>query len=435
MFSAFCWRIPHGKKTTSPLGNVHGSLPLTGATNPDAYQSRRVAPTLLALVVAAVSLYGAAQIAPDEGYDGTAFVEYARIVSEEGRLPTEAETYEYAMPPGYPWLAGALHELTGSWRAGQVVSALAAAGLVLIAWLLARELWPRRPARWAAAAALTAGLPIVVRLGTMFHPEALFAFLAALAALLAVRGERSGWRWPLGAAAGAAVGLAALVRPTAAAVAVALAAAVALRGRRRALAFGAAGLAALAVVAGPWWGYQTARFGNPLESNLERYVLEEGQPLEFYASAPLKDLVVHPYRPAFAGQLWPQFHTDLWSDWFGGQHGYWREPPEAATRVFLSAQSVLGLAFTAVALAGLWLLRRRPVLVALVAVTWVAFVVQLVRFPQEGGDPIKSSYMLFLAPVFALAAVAAGTRLPRPLVTAWGALYALSYAGFLATSW
>ena len=390
---------------------------------------------LLSIGVAAVSLYGAAQLDPAAGYDGAAFLEYARVVADEGRLPTEAETYEYAMPPGYPWLAGALHAVTGSWKAGQALSALVAAGLVLVAWLLARELWPGRPVRWAAAAALTAGLPIVVRLGTMFHPEALFALLAAVAVLLLVRAERRGWSWQLGAATGVALGAGALVRPTAAAVAVALAIGLALRGRREALGFGAAALAALALVAGPWWGYQTARFGNPLESNLDRYILEGGQPREFYVSAPLEDLVVHPYRPAFAGELWPQFHADLWSDWFGGQHGYWQEPPGDATRVFLSVQSVLGLAFSAAALAGLWFLRRWPALLAVVAVTWVGFVVQLVRFPQEGGDPIKSSYMLYLAPVFAVAAVEAGRRLPRPLVLAWGALYALSYAGFVATSW
>jgi 4-amino-4-deoxy-L-arabinose transferase-like glycosyltransferase len=428
--------MPRGKYTTSPFGNVHGAFPLTGVTIAGADQSkRRLAPVILALLVAAASLHGVARIAPQEGYDGAAHFEYARILADEDRLPTEAETYEYATPPAYAWAAVQLHGATGSWKAAQALSALWTAGLVLVGWLLARELWPGRPGLQLAVAALTGGMPIVIRLGTMFHPEAQLAFFAALAMLFVVRAERLGWPWTYGAAAGLALAIAALTRQTAAAVALGLALGVAWRGRRRALRFGAASVAALALVAGPWWGYQTARFGNPLESNLDRYILEGGQPREFYVSAPLEDLVVHPYRPAFAGELWPQFHADLWSDWFGGQHGYWNEPPGDATRVFLSAQSVLGLAFSAVALAGLWFLRRWPALLAVVAVTWVGFVVQLVRFPQEGGDPIKSSYMLYLAPVFAVAAVEAGRRLPRPLVLAWGALYGLSYAGFLATSW
>ena len=77
----------------------------------------------------------------------------------------------------------------------------------------------------------------------------------------------------------------------------------------------------------------------------------------------------------------------------------------------------------------------------LAAVTWAAFLVQLIRFPQAGGDPIKSSYMLHLAPVFAIAGLAAGRWLwPRGrgwrcALLAWCGLYAVSYLGFLATSW
>lgn len=419
------------------MGNVHRDFSVVESTITGVRQSRLAlpaAPLVLAALVAAVAAYGAWRIDPADGYDGGAHLAYAQVLEEQGRLPTEAETYEYATPPAYPWLAVQLHRLTGTWASGQALAALWAAGLVLLAWLLARELWPRRPTLWAAAAALTAAMPIVVRLGTMLHPETQLAFFAALAVLLFVRAARLGWPWPYGAGVGVAVGLAALTRPTAAAVALALAAAALLAGRP-ALRFGAVALVALALVAGPWWGYQGARFGNPLQSNLDRYILTEGQPREFWISAPVRDLVVHPYRPAFAGELWPQFHADLWSDWFGGQHDYWSDPAPAATRVLVSAQSVLGLLFTPVAIAGIVLLRRQRALALLVLVSWIGLVVQLVRFPQAGGDPIKASYMLYLAPVFAVAAVEAGRRLPRPAVLAWAALYGVSYAGFLATSW
>ena len=76
----------------------------------------------------------------------------------------------------------------------------------------------------------------------------------------------------------------------------------------------------------------------------------------------------------------------------------------------------------------------------LAALTWVAFVATLVRFPQRDGDPIKSSYMALLAPVFAIAATGAAAWLWRRglgwriAVVAWCALYAVSYAGFVATS-
>lgn len=397
------------------------------------------------LLVGAASVRGVLVLAPEEGYDGAAHLRYAQIV-EEGRLPSEEETYEFASPPGYHAAAVALYKATRSWKPAQALSLLWTVGLVSVAWLLARELWPARRELAALAAALTAALPIVPRLGVMFHPEAQHAFLAALALLLALRASTRGWSASRGAAVGTVLALAAWTRPTAAAVALALGIGAALAGRRAALPFLAAGAAALVLVAGGWWLRQGLEYGNPFESNLDRYILEGGQPREFYVSFPLRDLVLHPYRPAFAGELWPQFHADLWSDWFGGQHAFWGEEPGAATRAALSAQSVLGLAATPALLAGLVLLARRrgflgtaaPLLVTL---SWLLFVVQLVRFPQEGGDPIKSSYMLYLAPVFALAAVVAAVELWRKggawrtAVGAWFGLYALSYAGFLLTSW
>lgn len=72
--------------------------------------------------------------------------------------------------------------------------------------------------------------------------------------------------------------------------------------------------------------------------------------------------------------------------------------------------------------------------------TWIALVVTLIRYPQAEGDPIKSSYMLFLAPAFALAGSAFAERMwrrhraARLALAAWSILYALSYAGFVATS-
>ncbi|HUH14411.1 MAG TPA: hypothetical protein VML35_00840, partial [Gaiellaceae bacterium] len=345
------------------------------------------------------------------------------------------------------------------WTVGQAVSLLAVLGLLGVAWALARTLWPERRFLPLVALGATAALPIVLRLGTMFHPEALFAFLAGCALLIVVRAQAA--RWPLGhaLALGGVLGLSALTRQTAAILIVSLGLAVLLAGRRDALRFVAVTAAALLLVAGPWWLHQLDRYGNPIQSNLERegYMLEDGQPLSFYVSFPARDLVLHPYRPAFENELLPKFHADLWSDWFATRHGSWADPSPAA-RLFASTQSVLGLFASAFALVALVALGARPLAAAvrgreldlrsfafatfllLAALTWIAFVVTLVRFPQADGDPIKASYMLFLAPVFAVAAAGLAhelwhaRRTARLALAGWAGLYAVSYAGFLATA-
>ena len=127
--------------------------------------------------------------------------------------------------------------------------------------------------------------------------------------------------------------------------------------------------------------------------------------------------------------------------------------------MIVSSQSVLGLAADAVVLAGLALLglpalvriarrrRRSPptrcsaTLTLLSLAAWAAFVATLVHYPQAGGDPIKASYLLFLAPAAAIFGVAYGDRLWhrshwwRVVLVGWSMLYAISYAGVLVTTY
>jgi 4-amino-4-deoxy-L-arabinose transferase-like glycosyltransferase len=346
------------------------------------------------------------------------------------------------------------------WASGQLISILSACGLVAVTWALARELLPGHRLVPLLAAGATAALPVVLREGIVFHPELPFALVVGLALLVFLRGAGAGWAVRHGAVVGALVGVAALTRQTAAIAAVALALAALLLGRRGALRFLAAAAVALLLVAGPWWGYQASRFGNPIQSNLDRpgYMLPDGQPRSFFVSLPAHDLVAHPYREAFANELLPKFHADLWSDWYGVDRNFWTAP-SAADRVVASTQSILGLGADALVLAGLALLAL-PALVrvvrgragaggdavlatfALLALTaWAAFVVTLVRYPQAGGDPIKASYLAFLTPVAAILGVAYGERLWRRApawrlaLAAWAVLYAVSYAGVLATTY
>ena len=178
------------------------------------------------------------------------------------------------------------------------------------------------------------------------------------------------------------------------------------------------------------------------------------QPPSFYVSFPLRTLVVHPYEPDFSNELLPKLHAELWSDWFRVIH---RQSPTRLERVTASSQSVLGFVGDALALGGLCalaipgalrVLRRRSrapadvglgVLALLALVSFAAFVVTLIRFPQQYGDPIKSSYLLFTTPAWAVFSVAAWAALLRHkrlgiALIAVAGLYAVSYAADLGAA-
>jgi hypothetical protein len=212
----------------------------------------------------------------------------------------------------------------------------------------------------------------------------------------------------------------------------------------------------MVVVAGPWWYHQLRVYGNPVQSNLDRpgYMLDH-QPRSFYVSLPT-ELVTRPHYYHFENKLLPRFHAYLWSDWHGDYHRYW-ESPKPHAKTLASIQSVLGFGGDALVLGGLaWLgipalvrvLRRTAretdaaltVLSALFVVSWAAYIVTLIRFPQKGGDPIKAHYLLFLGPVSVVLAIAAGLALARhggwrrALVVTWLAVYSVSWALTLATA-
>ena len=311
------------------------------------------------------------------------------------------------------------------WRIGQAISVAATGVILVLAWLLGREAWPGETTRPLAVAALAAGMPVLFRMGAMFHPESLFAALALAAVLVTVRAARREWPLQHAAALGLLLGLGALTRQTTGIVVVSLAVAVAVAARRRALAFGRGRRGRpparrRAVVAAP---VRPLREPDPVQPRARGLPARGGAAAQLLRLVPVRDLVDHPFRPAFENELLPMIHADVWGDWFGGQHDYWQDPGRAE-RFFVSTQSVLGLPASMLAVGALFafgvpalrrLLRgapRRPdflfaTALLLVALSWIAFVVTLVRYPQAEGDPIKASYMLYLVPLFALVLVRA----------------------------
>src|SRR5438105_1700956 len=97
-----------------------------------------------------------------------------------------------------------------AWVPGLLPQIASVIGLLIVAALLARELWPER--RWAPPlAAFSAALfPVVFRIGLVFHPDPVFSLLVCVALLVCIRAARRGWRVGAGIAAAALLALAAL---------------------------------------------------------------------------------------------------------------------------------------------------------------------------------------------------------------------------------
>jgi hypothetical protein len=246
---------------------------------------------------------------------------------------------------------------------------LATAGVL---WLLVRELFLRRTWLQLSALAFFCFLPVVLRVGAMFHPEPLSMLLTAVALLLASRMlGRGDYRWQLAVATGVALGLGQLVRAfslwTFAAVALAFLAARAWRPLVLVVL-------ATAVVASPWYIRQTIEYGDPVfDRPTSREAIWERRPARFYVGLGLPEVFTEPMRPHFRNEALPTTYSEVWGDYFG----VWRGSRER--------QSFLGL---------------------------LGYLYFTVSYPTPDGDVLKASYMLTAAPAWALAFGYAVDRLP-----------------------
>lgn len=158
-------------------------------------------------------------------------------------------------PPLYPYLVHAAFRVAGeSVVAARLVSVAASLGLVLVTFLLGRELYG--PPAGATAAVFLAVAPMAVLTGRNIQTDSTFVFLMTLGAFLYAGAARDAFRW---AACGAAFGLAVFTKFFALVIGPALVAAEVvasggfswLREKGRWI-----GLAATAALPGAYYGYQ-----------------------------------------------------------------------------------------------------------------------------------------------------------------------------------
>jgi hypothetical protein len=425
--------------------------------------ARAVAVVALALL-AATLVWNAFHYPWRKGYDATASAHYSEVLGERHRLPRRDETDVWHNPPLFFAIAGALYrsaEVTDVIQPGRLVqlfSALCVLGIAALTFLTAQELFPAARLVPPLAVVLVVLTPVLVRAGSLFHPEPLATLLVTAATYVLVRGIRRG-RLDVraGVAAGVLLGLANLTRTWALAALGAAIAGIALEqlwrrrpGTRRAAV-------ALLVSAGafvvPWLAAKTIAYGSPLAYSrpVPEQWRQHGRPAEFWLDLSPGDVLRRPYQPWFRNRLAPTTYADWWGD-------YWRswrvpqplhdEPDElpAAEEDPLRRQSWAGLPATVAILAGLAGLAVRSVrqrdaalatLVLNVALLAVSFVAFLVRYPKQDGDNIKALYLLNAAPALAiggavsLAWLAATGRLGRIAAVAVLLVLAVPTAWFL----
>src|SRR6266508_3550500 len=324
------------------------TVPSPCAATATCCSSLRRVELLAAALIAAFALvagWNAYKYPSGGGYDVRQHREYADLLIHHGEIPGAGTRSEYYTPPGFYALAGAATvigehvHLGDPHKLGQVLNWLVLLATAGMLWLLARELFPGRMWLQLSALAFFCFLPVVLRVGAMFHPEPLSMLLAAVALLFAARMlGRPDHRWQLAVAVGVALGLGQLVRAfslwTFAAVVLAFVVARAWRPL-------AVLVIAAAVLASPWYVRQAIKYGDPVfDRPTPGEAIWERRPARFYFGLGLPEVFTQPMRPHFVNEAIPTTYSEVWGDYFG----VWQGSRER--------QSFLGLLPTLLALAG-----------------------------------------------------------------------------------
>ena len=359
------------------------------------------------------------------GFDAYANSLYADVLRDHHRLPTTAETDVWHTPP----LFFAIAALIDSHRGVQAFNAGLALVVVVLAGLIARELFPRSRGIQIGTVTFAALAPVLTRTVVMYHPEPLATALATGGIYLVVRAltRASVGIWT-GASAGLLLGLATLTRTWALALAGASCLALVLGAwwrRDRAAWWACAALVGVTVAtSAPWFVNQARSHGSPFAFNrpAPNEAFFSRRPASFYTSLDLQEVFSHPYAPHYLNHLWPVVYSDWWGD-------YWRyfnipyenisTPSKLPSKYEAPRirQSYVGIVPSLLAAFGFCaflvrgISRREPALLlvpAAVLLLALQFLIFQIAYPHADGDTIKAAYLLnAVAP----AAVCAGWAL------------------------
>jgi tetratricopeptide (TPR) repeat protein len=373
------------------------------------------------------------------GYDAWGHVAYALFLDLYRALPWADQGWSYFHPPLHYLFGWALAQ-AGSGdvlaRGLSLVASAASLGTAALAAWTVRAAAPERPALALVGFAAIAFLPVQLVLSSMPGNELTEALLTAGSLAAFVANERRARPTLSGAAlAGALGGLALLTKfsgllPLLAACG-SLALRAALRGPwsapprealGRALVVAGTGLA----LAAPYYARNLAAFGNPFQLSREFPLVagvEREQPpgrrglLDYLRFPPALFADPNPLSSQLLGSVWGSIYLNLWADTHRESDVERALEAEREQRRSTRAMALLGLAPTALGLAGAALAardarrgRRRDVYLPLGAqalLSLAAFVVFSWRVPLWSA--LKASYLLGLSLPFA-AALARGVE-------------------------
>ena len=192
-------------------------------------------------------------------------------------------SYEAMQPPLYylialpAWiLGGQSGDTMGAIYAARLFSALIAACLAPLVYLLALAVRPGTQRMPIFAAGFAALLPGYVLNATQITNDGLAAVLGAALTIVAVTGVRDGWTRPLAVGCGALLGAAAMAKLTAVGLAPLVAAAFLWPGAqslRARVAYGAIAAAVAAVIVAPWLVFNLHAYGQLVPSHAARSLL------------------------------------------------------------------------------------------------------------------------------------------------------------------
>jgi 4-amino-4-deoxy-L-arabinose transferase-like glycosyltransferase len=167
---------------------------------------------------------------------------------------------ELLRTPGYPALLALVRAAGAPWQAVSLLQVLLSSAAAAILFTLVRR-WLGSERAGLVAAAILALNPADAVAANLLLTESLYAFMFLGAMALLLRGPDLPVRWPRAAAAGAILGLAALVRPVGLLIGVGVALWLALTRRRRQDLTAAAALMALSLLPAGLWAAHNARLG------------------------------------------------------------------------------------------------------------------------------------------------------------------------------